>query len=114
MFMDLVRVDDLEDAKKLLEDVGVSPEAVGILSKKMVYRIVRVKDLDFRAINILKQDMLSIGGDVACSKAAASFVEEKSDVLIMGTLRQFELLVEKLKQQPFGLKDVGEMLARII
>lgn len=36
------------------------------------------------------------------------------DVLIMGTLRQFQRLTEKLRQQPFGLKDVAQDITAIL
>ena len=38
------------------------------MDKKALFRVVRVKGLDIRAANILKQEMLSRGGEVATSR----------------------------------------------
>jgi dihydropteroate synthase len=69
--------------------------------------VVRVRGLDIRAANILKQEMLSRGGEVATSREVYELKGGSADCLIMGTLTQFERLLPKLKQQPFGLRRLA-------
>ena len=112
--MEFLDVKNLEDARKVLKEIGVSDEGISIMSKKAVHKIVKIKDLDCKAVNILKQNMLSLGGDVACSRKAVYINESRSDVLIMGTLSQFESLVKKLKLQPFGLDEISEKISNFL
>ncbi|MEQ8202054.1 MAG: dihydropteroate synthase, partial [Syntrophomonadaceae bacterium] len=61
----------------------------------------------------IKQEMLSKGGEAAVAKEAL-MGQGMHDVLVMGTLRQFQRLTEKLRQQPFGLKDVARDIDAIL
>ncbi|HLD82529.1 MAG TPA: dihydropteroate synthase, partial [Candidatus Omnitrophota bacterium] len=58
-----------------------------------------------------KQEMLSVGGDVAVAKGALTGVTKKTDCLLMGNLSQFNRLFEKLKKQPFGLGRLAQDLS---
>ena len=72
-----------------------------------MFRVVRVRGLDVRAANILKQEMLSRGGEVATSREVYELHGGSADCLVMGTLTQFERLLPKLRQQPFGLRRLA-------
>ena len=77
------------------------------MEKKALFRVIRVRGLDIRAANILKQEMLSRGGEVATSREVYELQGGSADCLIMGTLTQYERLLPKLKQQPFGLRRLA-------
>ncbi|WP_110506668.1 dihydropteroate synthase, partial [Helicobacter cinaedi] len=57
------------------------------------------------ALNILKQEALSIGGDCATPRGCIKHQGEKKAILIV-TPSQLEKLIHKLAYQPFGLKDL--------
>ncbi|MEJ1731239.1 hypothetical protein SMA90_33450, partial [Escherichia coli] len=59
---------DLEQVRSTLRHARVSKGGIDIMEKKALFRIVRVTDLDVRAAGILKQEMLSRGGEVAVSR----------------------------------------------
>jgi len=59
--------------------------------------------------NILKQTMLSFGGDVAVHRGVIAGSVDYSDCVLMGDLRHYRKLVEKLHAQP-GMRDVVEMI----
>ena len=63
---------------------------------------------------ILKQEMLSKGGEAAISREAGSLAVDKTDVLLMGTLRQYNELCKKLKMQPFGLRQLAEEIKTVL
>lgn len=107
----VVEVHDLEEARSLMQGLAVSAAGVDIMDKKALFRVVRLRGLDIRAANILKQEMLSRGGEVAISREVYELRGHQADCLIMGTVSQFERLLPKLKEQPFGLRAVGEALA---
>ncbi len=64
--------------------------------------------LQVAAANILKQEMLAIGGEAAIARGTVNCSVEKSDAIMHATLKQYHQLVGKLGQQPFGLKELAE------
>ncbi len=112
--MEILDINSLDKAKEVLIEIGVSSEGIEIMSKKMVHKIIKIKDLESKAINIIKQNMLSLNGDAACSRDAVYLEDKKSDVILMGTIKQFEKLIQKLKNQPFGLDKIAEELNKFL
>ncbi|MCG2825199.1 MAG: dihydropteroate synthase, partial [Thermoplasmatales archaeon] len=102
-------VENLNDARKEIVKIGSDPVGVKIMSPKAVHRIIKIEKIDSRAANIMKQSMLSAGGDVAVSRNAL-LGKQKTDVLIMGTIKQYESFTSKLKMQPFGLKNIADKI----
>jgi len=105
---------NIHQAERELVKIGVDPTGIEIMAPKFLHLPIKLLGLDFRAGNILKQEMLSLGGEAAISRSAFELREGKTDVLLSGTLRQYRLLIEKLKRQPFGLARVGERLSSMI
>jgi len=93
-----------------MRDVGACDESIDIMAAKSGFYSFLYKELDPRGANILKQEMLAVGGEAAISYEAMSDWEKPTDVLITGTERQLEIAVLKLKNQPFGLKKLGSDL----
>lgn len=87
--------------RKEMERIGASTPGVRIMAPKAAFRVMKVEGLSFAAANILKQEMLSRGGEVVTSRDVYSKKESKSDALVMGTLRQYQELIRKLRMQPF-------------
>ncbi len=103
-----VMVLDSEDAMRAqLRSMGVSRAGTDIMAPKGVFRAVRLHEAPIRAALIIKQEMLAKGGEAALPYAAAGLCEERSDVLLTGTLRQFGRLTETLRLQPFGLPGIA-------
>jgi len=100
----------MTEARAAMKQARVSAPGINIMEKKSVFRVVRVRDLELRAANILKQEMLARGGEAAISREVFEWRGEKADCLIMGTLAQFERLIEKLKLQPFGLRALASSI----
>ncbi len=81
---------------------------------KASHRLIRVDALDLKAALILKQDMLSLGGDVALRRDAAGLTIDRTPALIMGTSLQIGKLIKKLKGQPFGLGVLADSLDEVV
>ena len=86
--------------KKTLLNIGVDPHSVDILLAKTVQRFLLLTGVRPYMANILKQTMLSIGGDVAVHRDVISGKIERSNCLIIGDLRHYRRLLEKLNHQP--------------
>jgi hypothetical protein len=99
---ELQKIDNLRQAQTELNKINVHPIGVQIMALKAVYRLVKFEAVDPKTANIIKQEMLSRGGDVAVAGTVGKFEETNTDIIIMGTLAQYIRLVRKLKKQSFG------------
>jgi len=106
-------INNQEEAKMELKKIRVSKEGIKLMAPKFVFRVIKLDGIDIRAANILKQEMLSLGGEAALSKGVIDFSVKVTDVLLAGTIKQYELLINKLKKQPFGLADLGKEIKKV-
>jgi len=104
----VLSIDNLEDVKEAFRALNVSSEGIDIMSPKAIYRLVKVTGIDSRAANIIKQEMLARGGEAAAPWELYKLDSRKIDMILMGTLRQFDVLCQKLALQPFGLPQLAE------
>ena len=94
--------------------MGVDPTGIGIMEGKSRHLLIRIEDLDLRAALILKQNLLSLGGEVALRREAAGLTVESTPALLMGTVLQMRRLADKLKSQPFGLSELAVELTDLL
>ncbi|MDD4953825.1 MAG: dihydropteroate synthase [Candidatus Omnitrophica bacterium] len=93
-----------------MRDIGVDPYGIRIMSPKAMHYLVKINSLSNITANILKQEMLSLGADVAVSRGALTGQVKQTDCLLMGNLSQFCQLSQKLLKQPFGLNKLARAL----
>lgn len=108
-----VLIRNIQEAKSFLQAIGVDGGAYAYLLPKALYRCIKLKQIPCRAANIIKQEMLSKGGEAAVNRDALSF-DGFTDVLLMGSLKHYRLLLEKLRLQPFGLKQLAAEIQSIL
>lgn len=96
-----------DDLKKLMRQIQVDPYGINIMLPKAIAQILKIDSLSNITANILKQEMLSLGGDVALARGALTGKEKRTDCLLIGNLAQFNRLKNKLQKQPFGLKELS-------
>ena len=104
-------ISDSKDLNKVMQEIKVDPYGIKIMVPKATTHLVRINSLSSIAANILKQEMLSLGGDVAVARDVLRGKTRKTDCLLMGNLSQFMRLDEKLNKQPFGLSGLAGELA---
>jgi dihydropteroate synthase len=78
--------------------------------RKMETHLFVIKDLKPGAANILKQDALASGADLALPAGAVVCRGERFDAVLMGTKRALQALARREKIQPFGLKELSKRL----
>jgi len=101
-------------AREELARVGSDAAGCRWMTPKAVHRVLKVGNLEPKQANIIKQEMLSRGGEAAVSRGTVDGSVEKTDVLLMGTLKQFHGLATKLKMQPFGLSKLAEEVGKVL
>ncbi|RJP28690.1 MAG: dihydropteroate synthase [Candidatus Omnitrophota bacterium] len=102
------------DLKNLMERLKVDPYGIKIMLPKGLSFAVKIDSLDSIAANILKQQMLSLGGDVALPRGILTGKLKNTDCLLLGNLYQLSQLIKKLKLQPFGLKELSFRLDSLL
>ncbi|MCD6432687.1 MAG: dihydropteroate synthase [Sulfurimonas sp.] len=102
------------DAKKYLKELGVDGGGVEILASKMQHYLISIKDLHVGGANILKQDALSVGADLAVPRGTVIATTKYVDCILVATKRQVQILSKKESAQPFGLKELAHKLKDIL
>jgi len=98
------------DMRRELKRIGVDGGGISILEDKGHMHVIRIRELHVGGANILKQDALSIGADLAVPRGTVTASTPHVDVVLIATERQLQQLAKKEKAQPFGLKQLSEEL----
>ena len=112
--MEVEKLSNTINAKNLLTKLGVDGGGIGILASKMQQHIIYIKDLHVGGANILKQDALSIGADLAVPRGTVIAKEPFVDCILIATQQQLKTLSRKELAQPFGLKELADKLQGIV
>ncbi len=102
-----------EDATREMRAIGVCDGGIDAMRDKAETLVIKVSGVTVPVAHILKQQMLSLGGEAAVHQHVLTHAVESSDVLIMGTPLQMNRLVERLSFQPFDVPALGERIAEI-
>ena len=115
--MKIIRIENSQEAVAVFKKIGVDPYGIDAMAPKTINLNILIENQPCKIANIMKQEMLSIGGDAAVAKGSVSCSVPVSDILIMGTLKQISALAKKIEKQPFGLtliaRDISEILINI-
>lgn len=110
----LLFIENMSTSKEEIRKIGVDAASIPWLSPKALFITMKLENISTFAANIIKQEMLGKGGDVAVNRGVANFSTEISDILIMGTYSQYNKLIYKLEMQPGSLRDIAEEIKRIL
>jgi len=99
---------------KLLQELGVDGGGIAILTSKMLHHIIYIHDLHVGGANILKQDALSIGADLAVPRGTVIAKTKTVDCILIATQKQLQTLSRKELAQPFGLKELAHKLQEYV
>ena len=103
-----------QNAKQILQNIGCDKAGIEIMSKKTKTHLLYIEELHVGAANILKQDALSIGADLAVPDGVIIAKDKYVNAVLMGTTKHFEILARKELAQPFGLKELAKQLKSFI
>jgi dihydropteroate synthase len=98
----IVRCDSEHELRSALAAVGADPRGVDVMLPKARFYLVKLEGLKYAAASILKQELLSKGGDAAVSGEIYYGGENASDVLLMATERALRRVINVLRIQPLS------------
>ncbi len=110
----LLTVRDISTSEQAIGQVGCDPGGVPIMAPKALHHTFRLDRVDSRAALIMKQEMLSAGGDAAVCRGALGRTSKFSSILVMGTRKQIMRALGKLGQQPFGCREIAAELSAVL
>jgi dihydropteroate synthase len=114
--MNLIRclhITNASEAIHQMKKMGVDPTGVRLMEGKTLHFNLKVEGIEPRTANLLKQEMLALGGDVAVDRRGLDCSTEKTDALLMGTQKHFEKLILKLEQYP-TLNPLGQSVKQTL
>jgi dihydropteroate synthase len=101
--MSLIRCLHITSTREALREmgkVGVAPTGMKLMEGKTIHLNLKVEGITPRASNLLKQEMLSLGGDAAVDGRGLDCSTDLTDAILIGTHKQYEKLTSKLEQYP--------------
>ena len=84
------------------------------MAPKAVFRVIKLEQVVLQDAIIMKQDMLSLGGEVAIPSDAFELKKSHADILVMGTVTQLKELIGKLKRHYPRIQRIAAELANIM
>ncbi len=103
-----------ETLARYFREAGVDPHGADRVAAKADMLVVRVDGVRAPEANIIKQQLLSLGGDAAVHREVITGGPDRSSVYIVADRARMERLPEKLARQPFGLAELGGALERLV
>ncbi len=109
----LITVRSVAEAERELAAIHVDPFNVRNMAPKMVHRLLVLEGMSSKQGGLLKQEMLSLGGDAALSGTALEG-DAPGTVILMGTEKQLRRLCAMLTEHPFGLPSLAADIKRAL
>jgi len=109
-----VTIGSLNDARKEIKAIGSDLDSIEIMAPKAIHKVIRFEQVVLQDAIIIKQDMLSLGGEVAIPKDAFELKERQASILVMGTLKQLQELVNKLQRHYPRIKTLASELSLLL
>ncbi len=111
---EVMEVKNIDDAKKEIKKIKSDKYSIDIMAPKAVTKVIKLKNVTLQDAIIIKQDMLSIGGEVAVPRNTFELKEEKADILVIGNISQHLLLIKKLNRHYPRIKKIAKDLELIL
>ncbi len=99
---------------RVLAEAGVDPHGIAIIARKADSIVMRVDRVPAPVANIVKQQLLSMGGDAAVHRDVITGGPPHSSVYLIADRNRLAELPAKLARQPFGLAGLGAEIERLL
>ena len=109
-----ISIDSLDAAKKEIQEIGSDPNSIDIMAPKAIFKVIKLEQVALQDAIIIKQDMLSLGGEVAIPWDAFELKKSPADILVMGTVTQLRELVGKLQRHYPRIQAIAAEIAVLL
>ena len=111
---EMIDMKNVKDSEMAMISIGATSAGSQVMKKKTIIYNIMLTNITTTEALIIKQEMLSRGGDAALPREAVSHETDSVSLIITGTQLQVERLINKLKHQARKLPLVAEMLTELI
>jgi len=101
------------DLKKLMRSLKVEEAGIKIMFPKAKLRILQINKIPSFSANILKQELLSLGGDLALPREAL-IKKTLINSVLLATDSQIKKLLKKIAYQGSYLKNIGFLVQQTL
>ncbi|PKN70677.1 MAG: dihydropteroate synthase [Deltaproteobacteria bacterium HGW-Deltaproteobacteria-12] len=112
--MKIITIRDSAQAVTIFKKIGVDHYGIDAMLPKTMNINILLENKPCKIANIIKQEMLSVGGDAAVARGSVGNSVSATDILIMGTIKHIRALAGKIAKQPFGLHLISRDLLEIV
>ena len=109
-----VSIDSLNAARKEIQKIGSDQNSIDIMAPKAIFKVIKLEQVVLQDAIIIKQDMLSLGGEVAIPQDAFELKKGPANILVMGTFTQLQELIGKLKRHYPRIQAIAAELAVLL
>ena len=97
-----------------MERLGCEPEGIKRMVPKSIGLVIKLEGVRTPAALILKEEMLSKGGDAAIHRDCITGKVDRSDVLLMGSEAVLNRVTAALHAQPFSLPAIADEIRKAV
>ena len=106
----LLQFSEPDEAIQEMKRIGVDPIGIELMRDKLFHFNLMIKGIDCRLGNFLKQEMVSLGGDVAMDRRMIDCSVAASDIILMGTQNQLNTIIDRLADRFNDMQGVAGRL----
>lgn len=100
---------DAGELAEALNKLGADIRSLPFFDNRREIKALYVPDVDARGASVIKQELLSRGGDAAIHADVVNLGVTRSDCILFGTKKQLTFLAEKLTTMPWwGFPEIAE------
>jgi dihydropteroate synthase len=112
--MKIVDFSSSADLKKCFQEIEVDPHAQEIMLEKFQFVIIEIPEVRNVEANILKQEMLVLGGEAALNRHSISCTVPTTPVLLSGTKKMFRILTQRIENQVGDLPQIAKQITSLL
>ena len=110
-----IKFNDTREMACSLKAIGADMRSLPFFNNRREIKSFYLSGVDVRAANVIKQEMLSRGGDAAVHAHAIDCKVSESDVILFGTFKQVSFLADKLEIMSWwGFPEIVKALRGIL
>lgn len=109
-----LKIDSLLQAERALSQVGVDLGGLPYMNGKALTKPIKLENVPAPVALILKQEMLSLGGDAAVHKDLLDSGSPEGDVLLLGNYKQLTKLADKLATMSAEFQSLAQSLRKLM
>lgn len=111
----IVKFDNAKEVKRF-NDAFLHPSDYGAayMAERAGFFNFYAENLRDPAVQILKESLLSLGGEAVTNRDVLLHKTNRSAVLMMATAQQFQILAKRLKLQDFGLPKLSDEISQVL